>query len=45
MGDSSDRIAAIIVATVLTKNNVITSKVPVPMGVMRVTKEQIVHKV
>lgn len=45
MGDNSDRIADLFVATVMTKNNVTTSMVPVPTGVMTAIKEVIVHKV
>lgn len=44
IGDSSDRIAALFVATVMTKNNVTTSMGPVPTGVMTAIKEVIVHK-
>ena len=45
MADSSDRIAALFVATVLTKNNATTSMEPVPVDVMTATKAETVPKV
>lgn len=44
MADISDKIAALFVATVLTKNNATTSMEPVPVDVMTATKAETVPK-